>query len=101
MKKSEQSALEQHRSWKPPSYDPADVSAIQALVVGNATPDQQKRALTWIIEKACATYNTSYRPGGLEGDRDTAFAEGRRFVGTRLVYMLKLKVGLLEPRRKE
>ena len=101
MKKSEQSVLEQHRPWKPPSYEPADASAIQALGIGNATPDQQKRALTWIIEKASARYDMPYRPGGHEGERDTNFALGKMSVGISIVYLMKLKIGLLEPRRKE
>jgi len=81
-----------------PTCDPADAAAIQALHRGSATADQQKRALTWIIEKGAATYATSYRRGGPEGDRDTVFAEGRRFVGNLIVGVLKLKLG--QPRRQ-
>lgn len=100
-RKTEQAALEQHRPWKPPAYEPADAAAIQGLAEGNATPDQQRRALKWIIEQACGTYEMSYRPGGPEGDRDTAFAEGRRFVGSRLVFMVKLKIGMITRRNNE
>ena len=68
---------------------------IQALARGNASMDQQKRALAWIIESAAGTYEMSYRPGAGEGDRDTVFAEGRRFVGNQVVKMTKLKIGKL------
>lgn len=81
-----------------PSCDPADAAALQALARGNATTIQQKRAITWIIETAAATYGTSYRKGGPEGDRETVFAEGRRFVGNLIVGALKLKLG--QPRRE-
>lgn len=71
----------------PPPYEPADVSAIQALARGDASPDLQRRALDWIINIAADTYGLSYRP---DSDRDTAFAEGKRFVGLQLVKLLKL-----------
>ena len=75
-------------------FDDADAAAIQALGRGSASTDQQKRALDWIITKCCATYDMSYRPGE-DGVRDTAFAEGRRFVGLQVVKLLKIKIGLL------
>ena len=87
--------IEEHAPWRPPAYESADVSAIQALARGNASMDQQKRALAWIIESAAGTYEMSYRPGAGEGDRDTVFAEGRRFVGNQVVKMTKLKIGKL------
>lgn len=76
-------------AWKPPHYEIADISAMQALARGDANPDQQERALRWIIEAAAGAYDMSYRPG-LEGERDTVFAEGRRFVGLAIVKLLKL-----------
>lgn len=93
--KSKHKALDDHAPWRPPSYEDPDVVALQALARGNANLEQQKRALTWIIEQAAGTYGMSYRPGGSEGDRDTVFAEGRRFVGNQIVKMLKLKIGQL------
>ena len=72
--------------FKTVDYDPAEVGAIQALERGDCDEHQQKRALQFIIEKACATYDQSYN-----GDPyDTAFAEGRRFAGNTIVKMLKL-----------
>lgn len=70
-------------------WDPADASAVQALARGEAGPDQQKRALDWVIKVAAATYNTSFTPGSPDA---TAFAEGRRFVGTQIVKLLSLNV---------
>ena len=78
-----------------PSCEPADAAAIQALQRGAATADQQKRALIWIIERAAGTYQTSYRKGDREAERETTFAEGRRFVGNLIVGVTKLKLGQL------
>jgi len=72
--------------WLPPDYDPADISALQALVKGTASPEQQQRALNWIIYKAADTYGFTYR----QNDRDHAFADGRKFVGQQLVKLLSL-----------
>jgi hypothetical protein len=77
----------------PADYDVADVSAIQALHRGDATEDQQQRALRWLIEKAAGTYEFNFYPT----DRETAFALGREFVGQQVVKMLKLSVsGLMK-----
>lgn len=84
--------------WVPPDYEIADVSAIQALVAGTATKEQQRRALDWVINQAAGTYDLSFRPGD-EGRRDTDFAEGRRFVGLQLVKLLKLNTAAL-PRKE-
>lgn len=78
--------------WLPAEWEAADVSALQALLRGEATPDQQKRALDWIINSAAGTYELSYRPGGEDGERDTCFAEGRRFVGSQIVKALKISL---------
>jgi len=60
------------------------VTAIKALESGLARSDQQKTALAFIIDVLAGTYDLSYRPDDLGGERDTAFAEGRRSVGLTL-----------------
>jgi hypothetical protein len=92
--KSDRQALAEHAPWKPAPFDPADAAAFQALSRGNATPDQQKRALDWLVKKACRTYDLSYRPGE-DGRRDTDFAEGQRSIGLQVVKLLNIKIGLL------
>lgn len=64
--------------WKPPHYEIEDAGAIQALLRGDASPHQQQRALTYIIEALCGAYDMSYRPSS---DRDTYFARGKRAIG--------------------
>lgn len=82
----------------PASFALADASALQALVAGDADPDQQKRALKWIIESACGTYAPAFRPG-TDGARNTDFMLGRIFVGQQIVGLTKLNLSKL--RRSE
>jgi hypothetical protein len=95
--KTDRQAIADNAPWKPAKYEPADAAAIQALVKGAATADQQKRAMNWIVKNCCRTYDLSYRPGE-EGRRDTDFAEGRRSVGLQLVMLMNLKIGLITTR---
>jgi hypothetical protein len=74
--------------YAPADFIPADVSALQALERGDATPEQQRRALKWIIEQAAMTYDLSYRTD----TRDHAFAAGRAFTGQQVVRMLKFNL---------
>ena len=83
--------------WYPPEYELSDVCALKGLANGTATPEQQQQALKWIIERACATYELSYRP---TSDRDTTFAEGRRFVGLQIVKALHLDLEMLKRANK-
>ena len=71
------------------SYDLKVVGSIQAIY---RTP-KGKRALEHIVNVLAGTYDQSYRPGS---ERDTAFAEGRRFVGLQLVKLIKLNMQLLK-----
>ena len=73
----------------PAVYELADISALQALQCGNASPDQQKRALDWLIKRAALTYEFHYYP---ERPGDTAFALGRAFVGQQVVKLLTLNL---------
>ena len=75
----------------PPEWELADAVAFQALVRGEAEPEQQKRALKWIIESAAGTYEFSYYPS----ERDTAFALGRVFVGQQIVKLTHVNVSAM------
>lgn len=75
----------------PSPYELADVSAIQALMRGEADAGQQQRAMRWIIEQAAGTYEFQYYPS----ERDTAFALGRGFVGQQVVKLSKLSINSL------
>ena len=77
--------------YLPPEWLPADASAIQALVRGDATPEQQQRAINWIVYAAAATNDLEYRTE----DRDHAFASGRRFVGLQINKMIGINVNAI------
>lgn len=76
----------------PADWSIAEVSAMQAVERGEATPEQQKLAIAWWINKCAATYDLSYRPGD---PHDTSFAEGRRFCGLQAVKLLKINIAAL------
>lgn len=73
-------------------WDIPVASAVQALARGEATPDQQRQFCNWLINVACATYDTSFQP---ESDRASSFAEGRRFVGLQIVKLTKISTNAL------
>ncbi len=74
----------------PAEYDDTDIRAVQAVAAGKATESQQQQAFAWIVNHAAATYDLHFRPGA-DGERDTAFALGRAFVGQQIVKMMKLR----------
>ena len=76
-------------------HDVADVAAVKALAVGEASPDQQIRAFKWIIERGCMTYDETFDH---TNERASAFMQGRRFVGLKLVLFLKLSITALKTR---
>lgn len=92
--KTDRQAIADRAPWKPVSYELADADAIQALMRGDADAGKQQRALKFIIETICSTYDASYRPGE-DGRRDTDFAEGRRFCGLQIVKFIKLNLSAL------
>lgn len=87
--------------WQPADYQVADAAALQAVSRGTASADQQLRAYRFIVERLAGTYDMSYRPGGIDGDRDTIFAEGKRFVGTQLVKFANINLAILTKKARE
>jgi uncharacterized protein YycO len=86
--------MKERKPYTPAEYSADDVAAIQALVAGVANEGQQRTAVAWIITKAGAAYDQSYFSGP-GGDRDTAFAEGRRFVANSILKLSKLPVDVV------
>ncbi|MCH8073965.1 MAG: hypothetical protein IIA09_18695 [Proteobacteria bacterium] len=68
-----------------PDYTEAEVQALRALFRRSATQRQQRLALDYFI-RACGTHDQSFRP---DSERMSNFAEGKRFMGTNLIWMLK------------
>mgnify|MGYP003655178110 CR=1 FL=1 len=76
-----------------PDYTEFELQAIRALYNGTASSRQQIAILPYIL-RAAGTHDLSYRPGDPHA---TAFAEGKRFVGTTLVWMLKSATARTDP----
>jgi len=98
-RKPEAQSVLEGAPWKPAPYEIADAAAFQALQRGEASAEQQRRALRWLINECCGTYDLSYRPGGPDGARDTDMAEGKRWVGLQVVKLLNNSTAVM--RRKE
>lgn len=79
--------------WHPADWEPADVGAIKACIAGEARPDQQQRAMSWIINKAAMTYDQSFAGPGQSDVM--AFIEGRRSVGNQIVKLSKIDLAAL------
>ncbi len=74
--------------WHPPLYTKEVTRAVQALAQGTAGPGDQQRALKWIIETACLTYDEPFRPGTPDV---IDYMLGRRSVGLAIVKLIKLQ----------
>lgn len=66
-----------------PSLDEA--RALKALAVGEATPEQQKKALAWIIHRAAGASLDTFEPGKPDV---SAYRQGRRAVGVLIAQVL-------------
>lgn len=84
--------------WQPPEYDVAECMAIKALAEARATPEQQRIAFRWILEGAANYHDIDFRPGGLDGERASAFNSGRRFVGAQIMKLRHLNPAMITRR---
>ena len=80
----------------PSEYTIAEAASVQALAKGEATPEQQVRAIKWIV-KTAGTYDLSYRP---DSSRATDFSEGKRFVGSQIVKLTNMNIAALKEKQK-
>lgn len=82
--------------WATARYELADVAAVQALNRGEATPDQQRRALEWVVERAAQVGDDAFVPGHPE---TTQYLIGRQSVGKQVIKLLKLNLSLLRSQK--
>lgn len=73
----------------PVDYNDSIIMAVRAVSAGVANEGQQKLFFDYLLfaSKWGKYSDISYRPGP-DGDRETAFAEGRRFVGQQISKLL-------------
>jgi hypothetical protein len=72
--------------------------AVQALIRGDCPPHLQKDFMDWLITDVCGTYDQTYREAS---DRDSVFAEGKRWVGNTIVKASKLDPRKLQSLKEE
>jgi len=78
------------------AYELADASAIKAVHGGTASPEQQQRAMQWILRSACALPDWPYVPSDIE---QTHINLGRQFVGHQIMKLVQAPLGSI--RRRE
>ncbi len=86
--------------WQPADYDAGDHRAVLALSQGQATAEQQLRAWSW-IQFAAGYGDKSFRPGGLAGQRDTDFAEGKKWVAEQMTKLANANPAMHERGRHD
>lgn len=79
----------QARVIKPGQISKARAHAIIAVSQGVANEAQQKDAIAAILVDICGIHDLSYRADEIGGDRDTAFAEGKRYVATQIKSLIQ------------
>ncbi len=80
--------------WLPAKYGKPDVVAFKAMRAGNASADQQQRVMDFILIAICQRDGMSFRPGP-DGDRETAFAEGKRYVANQIMKLMTMPLSQL------
>ena len=74
-------------TWRP-DYTEAEVQGIRRLFEGTADARQQRLVFDYWL-RACGKDDRSFRRGGPAAARDGDFAEGKKFMGENLIWMLK------------
>jgi hypothetical protein len=64
----------------------ADIGALQAVNRGDASPDQQKRVVAWVLRQLAGIPLSTFHVDPCA----SAFAEGRKYVGLKMVQALNL-----------
>lgn len=73
--------------WDAPDHDETTLYAIRALAAGTANEGQQRRAWAYILYVS-GIDDMEFRPEDKGGERASAFAGGKRFVGRMLQKLL-------------
>lgn len=76
-----------------PEFTKAHASLVKQLFAGTLDQEGQRQVVRFLVEDLCGTYDLSYRP---ESERNTVFAEGKRFIGMELVKLSKINLSLIK-----
>lgn len=74
--------------WEPCETTRDELSAIHALVIGDANKDQQLAFLEW-LKRATGDHELEFRPGGEDGRRASDFTSGKRFIARQVFTLAK------------
>lgn len=78
------------RSCRALRFTDPDIGALQALERGDATKEQQQRALKWIVEEAGRRDGDTFLLDEEGGERASSFMAGRRFVALEVLKLVHL-----------
>jgi hypothetical protein len=78
--------------FQTPQIGKLEIEAIKALNKGEATEHQQRLALSTICNKFSRSQDGLYIPGTFD---ETAFLNGRAFVGQKILKIINLPIGKL------
>ena len=76
--------------WFACESEAGDIGAAKAMLAGEATPDQQKRFVAWLVNNACGYNEVAWEP---DNSHATSFEAGRRFVAVQVIKLTKLTLG--------
>ena len=71
----------------------SQIQAMQAMHKGDASPEQQQKALKWILEDASKINDICFYAGDSNA---SAFAAGKRFVGMQILSLIDVNTAKLE-----
>lgn len=97
MKRPQRQRSQPSFPWLLPPIENAEIFAIQAVAKGIANDGQQRRAWDYIVNALCQTDRMTFwldplrNVSGVDGQRATDFAEGKRWVGVQLRRIERLR----------
>lgn len=76
--------------YEPVDYDELVLMAVRSFSTGTANAAQQAEVWAWLqyVTGTGEFADLSFRPGGADAERESAFAEGKKFVGLQIQKML-------------
>ena len=84
------------RVIKPGQISKDRARAIVATSQGVANEAQQKVAIEAILVDICGIHDISFRADEIGGERDTCFAEGKRYIASQILSLIKRQADTLK-----
>lgn len=84
--------------WHPAPWEVSTAHAVKALARGDASPEQQRAALDWIIKEAASTYDEPFVPGQADV---SDYLCGRRSVGLQVVKLINIDLARIEQAKRD